>query len=211
MKTENWNGHEIRFVEVSGEWWAVGKDIADALGYSNTRDALAQHVDAEDKNTVAIYDGIPGNPNRTVISEIGIYALIFGSEMPEAKSFKRWVSSILKNLRQAAGLEGFQVFRMLDKEHQREAMKQLKEGLSGKRPAAQVDYIKANTITNKAISSRYGYPKMLKKSEMSPEMLVERQAILDDTVHLMEANEKYGLGLSVSEQIYGAYLGAAVS
>ena len=100
---------------------------------------------------------------------------------------------------------------MLDKEHQREAMKRLQEGLSGKRSAVQVDYIKANTIANKAVSTRYGYPKMLKKGEMSPEMLVERQEVLDDTVRLMEINEKYGLGLSVSEQIYRAYLMEAAS
>lgn len=211
MKIETWNGHKIRFVEVGVEWWAVAKDVSDALGYANSRKAIKDHVDAEDKNTVTICDGIPGNPNRTVINEVGIYALIFGSELPGAKDFKRWVGGVLKSLRQAAGLEGFEIFRMLDKEHQRGAMKRLKEGLSAKRPAVQVDYIKANTIANKAVSSRYGYPKMLKKGEMSPEMLAERQEILADTVRLMEVNEKYGLGLSVSEQIYREYLVEAAS
>lgn len=211
MKTEIWNGHKIRFVEIGGEWWAIGADIADALGYKNKSRDINRHVDMEDRQNYRNGTSEINNRGVTVINEVGIYALIFGSELPEAKEFKRWVGNILKALRKAAGLEGFEIFRMLDKEHQREAMKQLREGLSGKRPVTQVDYIKANAIANKAISSRYGYPKMLKKGEMSPAMLAERQAVLDDTVRLMEVNEKYGLGLSVSEQIYGAYLAEAAS
>ena len=70
----------------------LGNDVATALGYTNTRDAIAKHVDAEDKNTVAIRDGI-GNPNKTFINESGLYALIFGSKLENAKKFKRWVTS----------------------------------------------------------------------------------------------------------------------
>lgn len=71
----------------------MGKDVATALAYSNPRDALAKHVDEEDKNTVAIRDGIRGNPNATIINESGMYSLIFGSRLAEAKKFKRWVTS----------------------------------------------------------------------------------------------------------------------
>ena len=199
MKVENWNGHPIRFVWKDGDWWGVAKDVCDALGYENSRKALADHVEKADKNTVTIRYGIQGNPNMTVISEFGIYDLVFNSHMPEAKSFKRWVYAVIKSLRQASGLEGFEIFRMLDKEHQKEAMKRLQDGL---RKPQRVDYIKANTIADKAVSSRYGHPKMVKKGDMSPEMLAEREAILDDTVQLMTLNDKYGMGISVSQTIY---------
>ena len=199
MKVENWNGHNIRFVWKDGDWWGVAKDVCDALGYENSRKALSDHVEKEDKNTVTIRYGIQGNPNMTVISEFGIYDLVFNSHMPEAKSFKRWVYAVIKSLRQTSGLEGFEIFRMLDKEHQKEAMKRLQDGL---RKPQRVDYIKANTIADKAVSSRYGPPKMIKKGDMSPEMLAEREAILDDTVQLMALNDKYGMGISVSQTIY---------
>lgn len=89
----------VRTVEVNGTPYFVGKDVAEILGYSNTRDALAKHVDDEDKNTVAIHDGI-GNPNKTVINESGLYSLILSSKLPKAKEFKHWVTSeILPTIR----------------------------------------------------------------------------------------------------------------
>ena len=89
----------VRTVEVNGTPYFVGKDVAEILGYSNTRDALAKHVDDEDKNTVAIHDGI-GNPNKTVINESGLYSLILSSKLPKAKEFKHWVTSeILPSIR----------------------------------------------------------------------------------------------------------------
>lgn len=109
---------------------------------------------------------------------------------------------MLKQLRQATGLEGFQIFRMLDKEHQKEAMAQLKNAL---RNPVRVDFIKANTIANKAVSNKYGYPKMVKKGDMTPDMLVTRQSVLEDTVELMTLKEKYNLDISVSEKIYGIH------
>ena len=84
---------EIRTVEIDNEPWFVGKDVAVALGYSNTRDALNRHVDNDDKNTVVIPDGNKGNPNQTVINESGLYTLIFGSKLDSAKRFKHWVTS----------------------------------------------------------------------------------------------------------------------
>lgn len=84
---------DIRAVEIEGEPWFVGKDMAAALGYSNPRDALAKHVDDEDKNTVAFCDGTPGNPNLTIINESGVYSLIFSSKLESAKKFKRWVTA----------------------------------------------------------------------------------------------------------------------
>lgn len=83
----------VRAVEMNGEAWFVGKDVAEVLGYANTRDALAKHVDDEDKNTVAIHDGIQGNPNQTLINESGLYSLVLQSKLPKAKAFKHWVTS----------------------------------------------------------------------------------------------------------------------
>ena len=91
---------EVRVIEQNGEPWFVGKDVADILGYTNSRDALGSHVDDEDKNTVAISDGKRGNPNQTVINESGLYSLILSSKLPQAKQFKRWVTSeVLPSIR----------------------------------------------------------------------------------------------------------------
>ena len=91
---------EVRTLEINGEPWFVGKDIAEALGYSNARDALFRHVDEEDKNTVVIPDGNKGNPNQTIINESGLYSLIMSSKMEKAKEFKRWVTSeVLPSIR----------------------------------------------------------------------------------------------------------------
>lgn len=90
---------QVRTTTINGEPWFVGKDVADILGYSNPRDALAKHVDDDDRNTVAIRDG-KGNPNQTIINESGLYALIIGSKLPAAKKFKRWVTSeVLPSIR----------------------------------------------------------------------------------------------------------------
>ncbi len=99
LKIWNYKGSKFRTVEIDGEPYFVGEDVAAILGYSNTRDALAKHVDEEDKNTVAIHDGI-GNPNKTAINESGLYSLILSSKLPNAKKFKRWVTSeVLPELR----------------------------------------------------------------------------------------------------------------
>lgn len=78
-------------------------------------------------------------------------------------------------------------------------MRKLRDSL---RKPVRVDFIKANTIANKAVSLKYGYPKMIKKADMSPAMLADREGLLDDTVELMSVNEKHNLGLSVSKEIY---------
>lgn len=98
---------EIRTVAIDGEPWFVGKDIAEALGYSNTRDALATHVMDDDKNTVVISDGKRrGNPNQVIINESGVYALIFGSKLDSAKRFKHWVTSeVLPQIRRTGSYQ----------------------------------------------------------------------------------------------------------
>lgn len=95
---------KVRVKKINGQPYFVGKDIADALGYSNSRDALAKHVHDDDKITVAIHDGNKGNPNQVCVNESGMYALIFGSKLEQAKEFKHWVTSeVLPSIRMTGG------------------------------------------------------------------------------------------------------------
>lgn len=100
---ENPEFGRIRTMEINGEPYFVGKDVAEILGYSNPRDALSKHVDDEDKATVAIHDGSQ-NRNLTAINESGLYSLILSSKLPTAKKFKHWVTSdVLPTIRKTGG------------------------------------------------------------------------------------------------------------
>lgn len=87
----NFEQNEVRTVLVNDEPYFVGKDIADVLGYSNSRKALANHVDEEDKG-VTKWDTLGGTQQMTIINESGLYSLILKSKLPSAKKFKRWVT-----------------------------------------------------------------------------------------------------------------------
>ncbi len=82
----------IRTLTINGEPYFVGRDVAEILGYSNSRKALADHVDEEDKG-VTKCDTLGGTQEMTVINESGLYSLILGSKLPTARRFKRWVTS----------------------------------------------------------------------------------------------------------------------
>lgn len=88
----NFKGHEVRTVAINNESYFVGKDVADILGYSNSRDALSKHVDSDDKLTSQIATA-GQNRNQTIINESGLYSLILSSKLPQAKEFKRWVTT----------------------------------------------------------------------------------------------------------------------
>ena len=89
---ENEQFGTIRTVGIDNTPYFVGKDVAEVLGYSNPRDALAKRVDDEDKG-VANCDTLGGKQQLTVINESGLYSLILSSKLPKAKEFKRWVTS----------------------------------------------------------------------------------------------------------------------
>ena len=94
---------EIRTLNIDNEPWFVGKDVATALGYSNTRKALIDHIDSEDKG-VTKCDTLKGKQDMTVINESGLYSLILSSKLPNAKKFKRWVTSeVLPQIRRTGG------------------------------------------------------------------------------------------------------------
>ena len=176
----------------------MGKDVCKALGLKQPTRAL-RTLKGVTKCKV-LTDG--GYQELNIIDVKSIYKLAFKSRKKEAEDFQDWVVDVIDKLREASGLEGFQVFRMLDKEHQKEMMKKLNNNIENPK---QKHFIKANTIANKAVSNKHGYSKMLKKGSMSPQMLVDREPILEDTVELMSVNEKFGLGISVSKAVYQKY------
>ena len=92
---------EVRTVQLNNETYFVGKDVAEILGYSNTRKALLDHVDEDDKmDGVTIRDSIGRDQTPVFINESGLYALIFGSKLESAKRFKHWVTSeVLPSIR----------------------------------------------------------------------------------------------------------------
>lgn len=83
---------DIRTVEIDGEAWFVGKDVAEALGYEKPSDAVRKHVDDDDKG-ISKMETPSGMQNMTIINESGLYALVFGSKLDSAKIFKKWVTS----------------------------------------------------------------------------------------------------------------------
>lgn len=84
---------EVRTLMMNNEPWFVGKDVAEALGYAKPENALAAHVDGEDKTTTLIQGtGSNYKTNATVINESGLYSLVLSSKLPTAKQFKRWVT-----------------------------------------------------------------------------------------------------------------------
>lgn len=95
----------IRAIEIDGEPWVVGRDVATALGYAKPENAIANHVDNEDKTTTLIQGAGSNYKSKTVIiNESGLYSLILSSKLPEAKKFKRWVTSeVLPAIRKTGG------------------------------------------------------------------------------------------------------------
>lgn len=89
----------IRALAIDNEPWFVAKDVCDALGLSNVGQAIVG-LDEDEKDSITIDDGTPGNPNKAIITEAGLYSLILRSRKPEAKAFKRWVThDVLPSIR----------------------------------------------------------------------------------------------------------------
>lgn len=199
-KLENWNGFEIRFVSVKDEWHAVLKDVAEALNYYESSTA-GRTLPSKYKGLYKVQT--PGGTQELItVSEVGLYRLISRSNKPEAQEFQEWIFETIKQLRQSVGLEAYEAFRMLDKQKQREAMDIIKTGID--KPERR-HYIKVNSIANKAIAIKYGYPKAIKKEDMTPQQVAERDEIAQEVAKLMTLNDKYGLDISVSDAIYSKY------
>lgn len=90
----SFENHEVRSLSINNEPYFVGKDVAEILGYKNPRDAISKHVDEDDKlDGVAIHDSIGREQKPVFINESGLYSLVLSSKLPNAKKFKRWVTS----------------------------------------------------------------------------------------------------------------------
>lgn len=143
MRIENWYGHDIRFVEINGEWYAILKDICDALKL-RSKD-VSQRIDPNMLERVLVHtseDGINDlryehkpvdkidrgmigkdisrkqGENKTrwmlAVNEAGIYQALFASRKLEARKFQLWTFDILKKLRKNVGLQGYEVMRMTE-------------------------------------------------------------------------------------------------
>jgi prophage antirepressor-like protein len=101
----NFHNSEVRTVTIDGEPWFVGKDVAQALGYKRAADAIRDRIDIDDKLTRQFTDSGQAR-EMAVINESGVYQLIFGSKLPSAKEFKRWVTNeVLPAIRKTGGYQ----------------------------------------------------------------------------------------------------------
>lgn len=105
MKIFNFEDNDVRTQTINGEPWFVGKDVADILGYSNPAKAIRDHVDDEDKGQNDTFT--PGGMQiMTIVNESGLYSLVFKSQLPSAKRFKRWVTSeVLPTIRKTGSYQ----------------------------------------------------------------------------------------------------------
>ena len=129
MKIENWCGYDIRFVEINGEWWAILKDICNALNLKTFKIAQRLNPDMLTRVTVEVSD-IPSKYNRSrgdnitrsmlAVNELGIYEALFASRKFEARKFRMWAGTVMQKLRKNVGLEQYEVMRMTEPEIQDE-------------------------------------------------------------------------------------------
>ena len=128
MRTENWCGYGIRFIEINGEWYAILKDICDALHLRT--DKVANRLDPKmlERLRVEVSDhpsrGVTSRARKTqdmlAVNEIGIYEALFASRRLEARKFRRWSASVMQKLRRNVGLEQYEVMRMTEPDIQEE-------------------------------------------------------------------------------------------
>lgn len=120
MKIENWCGYNIRFIEQDGEWWAILKDICDALKLKTWH--VSERLDPNMLIKVKVCD-LGSNEVRSrarktqtmlAVNEIGIYEALYASKRLEARKFRRWSAEVMKKLRTNVGLEGYEVMRMTE-------------------------------------------------------------------------------------------------
>ena len=121
MKIENWCGYNIRFIEQDGEWWAILKDICDALKLKTWH--VSERLDPDMLIKVNVSD-LGSNEVRSrgqnktrqmlAVNEIGIYEALYASKRLEARKFRRWSAEVMKKLRTNVGLEGYEVMKMTE-------------------------------------------------------------------------------------------------
>ena len=99
------NAHEIRVISIDGEPWFVAKDLCAILDIGNTSQALSRLEDDE-KRTIILNEGTNGNPEKSIVSESGMFSLVLSSRKPDAKKFRKWVTSeVLPSIRKTGGYQ----------------------------------------------------------------------------------------------------------
>lgn len=126
MRIETWCGYDIRFVEIDGEWYAILKDICDALDLRT--DSVSQRldpsmvervrVDVSDRNSTGVSSRARKTQDMLAVNEIGIYEALFASRRLEARKFRRWSAEVMKKLRSKVGLAGYEVMKMTEPDTQ---------------------------------------------------------------------------------------------
>lgn len=122
IRTESWCGHDIRFVEKDGEWYAILKDICDALDLRTAK--VSERLDPDMMIRVPVGVEVPSKDvdSQTywmlAVNELGIYEALFSSRRLDARKFRRWSTTVMKRLRQQVGLQGYEVMRMTEPEIQ---------------------------------------------------------------------------------------------
>lgn len=128
IRVESWCGYDIRFIEVNGEWYAILKDICDALGLKTFKVSQRLSPDMLIRVRVDVCD-IPSRDARSrarktqdmlAVNEIGIYEALFASRKLEARKFRLWSATVLQKLRSQIGLEQYEVMRMTEPDIQDE-------------------------------------------------------------------------------------------
>ena len=126
IRVESWCGYDIRFVEVNGEWYAILKDICDALGLKTFKVSQRLSPDMLIRVRVDVCD-IPSRDARSrarktqdmlAVNEIGIYEALFASRKLEARKFRLWSASVMQRLRSYVGLQGYEALKLTDKDIQ---------------------------------------------------------------------------------------------
>lgn len=144
----------VRTLVINSEPWFVGKDVAEALGYKNTKDALAKHVDSEDKEILKSQNATLENiPNRgvMVVNESGLYSLVLSSKLPSAKKFKRWVTSeVLPALRKTGQ---YQVKELSGQELMAKALIEAQSVLAAK--DKQIEEMKPKVVFADAVATSH--------------------------------------------------------
>ena len=129
MRTENWCGNDIRFVEINCEWYAILKDICDALNLRTKDISQRLHPDMLERVLVEVSEDGSNDvrsrgENKTrwmlAVNELGIYEALFASRKLEARKFRMWAGTVMQKLRKNVGLEGYEVMRMTEPDIQKE-------------------------------------------------------------------------------------------
>ncbi len=182
LKTVSWNNNESHtiqwLVEGEMEWVFFGREVVEALEYDlSGKHSYTEYITKfcddeeifkvkakelnENLNTLDLRGFKIGRKGEWLITETGVYSLIFGSNMPEAIEFKRWVKQTIKSLREKTGLEQWQLWRMTDKLYQKKASEIIADG--GNRNA-KVDNVIANNNVNEIVSCTiFGFNEPLTK------------------------------------------------